>query len=197
MLAIASLHIAKLQNGPVSASLKHYAIGLRSVGKLINHPERQREPATLAAAMLLAFYECWCADHQKWSNHLLGARQLLRVIDFADMSRHIRRARIQRREQGQMRYHQQQQQGLGDNIHDETLRHPASVDEVDENLLGLLMGIDVRYEDRRRVINDNAKEKPREYSQRELDDYELQRDLYWWYCKQDAYQSILGGGRLL
>jgi hypothetical protein len=27
--------------------------------------------------------------------------------------------------------------------------------------------------------------------------YESQRDLFWWYCKQDAFQSILSGNRLL
>lgn len=35
------------------------------------------------------------------------------------------------------------------------------------------------------------------YTERELDVHETHRDLYWWYRKQDAYQSLLGGGRLL
>jgi hypothetical protein len=40
--------------------------------------------------MLLGFYECWSADHQKWSNHILGAKQLVKEIDFAGMTRHIK-----------------------------------------------------------------------------------------------------------
>ena len=111
MLALASLHIAKLQNEPITAALKHYAISLRRVAKCLGSPTRRNEPATLAAAMLLAFFECWTADHQKWSNHLLGARQLVREIDFAGMTRYIKTQKVQKRWEERMRYYQAQQQG--------------------------------------------------------------------------------------
>ncbi|EPE31307.1 Zn2/Cys6 DNA-binding protein [Glarea lozoyensis ATCC 20868] len=194
MLALASLHIAKLQDGPVTASLKHYAIGLRRVGKLINLPNRQKEPATLAAALLLAFYECWCADHQKWSNHILGARQLLRVIDFAGMSRYIKEAKRQREREQNMYY--RQQQALGHNPYDSRFQQPANLGEINEDIVGRLMGTSIPYNDYSRVMDSNSQDDTSNYSQKELDDYEIQRDLYWWYCKQDAYQGVLGGGRL-
>src|SRR6187402_1953472 len=86
MLALGSLHIAKLQRVPITASLKHYAVSLRRLAKSTSSPTRRNYPATLASCMLLAFYECWCADHQKWTNHLIGAKRLLQEIDFKNMT---------------------------------------------------------------------------------------------------------------
>lgn len=34
-------------------------------------------------------------------------------------------------------------------------------------------------------------------TERDIDQYENVRDLYWWYCKMDVYQSMLGGTKLL
>lgn len=199
MLALASLHIAKLQNGPVTASLKHYAIALRRTGKLINNPARQKDPVTLAAALLLAFYECWCADHQKWSNHVLGARQLVRLIDFAGMTKNIKQTKIRQRHEQRIRYYQaNQQHATGHNLFEERMRYQAFIEDVDENLVGILMGKKVRYDQHGQILDDMAQDTSTiQYSERDLELYETQRDLFWWYCKQDTYQSILGGGRLL
>ncbi|CAG8961002.1 hypothetical protein HYFRA_00002542 [Hymenoscyphus fraxineus] len=196
MLAIASLHIAQVQNGPVTASLKHYAISLRRVGKLISSP-KQSEPATLAAALLLAFYECWCADHQKWSNHVMGARQLIRFIDFAGMTKHIKRTKIRQRQNERIRYYQTHPHETGNNAFEERMRYQAYMEDIDENLVGILLGKNVRYDQHGQILDDiphDASEKP--YSEKDIEAYESQRDLYWWYCKADVYQSILGGGRL-
>ncbi|KAG9229751.1 hypothetical protein BJ875DRAFT_177734 [Amylocarpus encephaloides] len=195
MLAMASLHIAKLQNGPVTASLKHYAISLRRVGKLLNLPSRRKQPATLAAAQLLAFYECWCADHQKWSNHVLGARQLVREIDFVGMTRQIKRIKYQRREEQRMMQHRAQS-GDPNDYNDDGTRYQAYTDDVDENIIGRLMGTQLRYDEFGQVLEDHQPEDESPLSERDIEQYELQRDLFWWYCKQDAYQSVLGGGRL-
>lgn len=189
MLAIASLHIAKLQNGPITASYKHYALSLRRVAKSVSLPSRRGHPATLAAALLLAFYECWSADHQKWSNHLLGARQLVREIGFAQMTRYIKRRTIEGRGQ-----HSRQ-----DGDYFDEARFQPHVDEVDENIVGHMMGNKVRYDQYGHIMDDDTPELDdgKEYTERDLEIYETQRDLFWWYCKQDTYQSILGGGRLL
>jgi hypothetical protein len=186
MLAIASLHIAKLQNGPITASYKHYALSLRRVAKSVSLPSRRGHPATLAAALLLAFYECWSADHQKWSNHLLGARQLVREIGFAQMTRYIKRRTSEDRDQQ-----------ADDNFQEN--RFQPHVNEVDENIVGRLMGDQVRYDQYGHIIDEGSSEvhEDKEYTERDLEIYETQRDLFWWYCKQDTYQSILGGGRLL
>src|SRR5882757_6744773 len=155
MLAIGSLHIAKLQNGPIAASLKHYAIGLRRVAKSVGIYSRRRLPATLAAAMLLAFYECWCADHQKWSNHLLGAKQLVREIDFAGMTRYIKNKTARRRQEEQQRYQQTQGQGVPYGLDDRT-RFQPNVDEVDENIVSMLMGKRLFYDRYGQIIDDSV-----------------------------------------
>lgn len=198
MLALASLQIAKLQNGPVTASLKHYAIGLRRVAKSVSLPSRRGNPATLAAAMLLAFYECWGADHQKWSNHLLGARQLVKEIDFAGMSKYKKALKITQREEESARNRQAQQAGTGGYYEDRT-RFQAISKDVDENIVSMLMGTKLRYDQYGHVIDESllVDRGTRCYTEREMETYEIQRDLFWWYCKQDVYQSILGGGRLL
>ncbi len=198
MLALASLHIAKLQNAPSPASYKHYALSLRRVAKSVSVQTRRGHPATLAAAMLLAFYECWSADHQKWSNHLLGAKQLVKEIDFVGLTKYIKKRRAQRHQQELERYHYAHQQGFGFEF-DEVNHFQPDVDELDENIVGILMGRKVRYDQYGQIIEDNKSEGTwdKEYTERDLEIYETQRDLFWWYCKQDAYQSILGGGRLL
>lgn len=197
MLAIGSFQIAKLQNEPITASLRHYAFGLRKVAKSVSNNSRRRQPATLAAAMLLAFYECWSADHQKWSNHLLGAKQLVREIDFAGMTRHIRNKKAHERQEELRRYQQAQVQGGMYGL-DDRARFQPSVDEVDENIVSMLMGKEVFYDQYGQIIDDSVPgDTGTEYSDRDLETYEIQRDLFWWYCKQDVYQSVLGGGRLL
>ncbi|KAL3418253.1 C6 finger domain-containing protein [Phlyctema vagabunda] len=196
ILAIASLHIAKLQNGPIASSLKHCAIALRRVAKSVSLPSRRGQPATLAATMLLGFYECWCSDHQKWSNHLLGAKQLVKEIDFAGMTRYLKTLKAQQRQAEQAaRY----QAGLDAPDHGsfEERYSDRENDEVDENLVNMLMGKRLLYDELGRIIEDKPPEdQGRTYTDEELDIYENQRDLFWWYCKQDVYQSILGGGRL-
>jgi hypothetical protein len=198
MLALASLHIAKLQNGPITASLKHYAISLRRVAKSVSLPTRRGQPATLAAAMLLAFYECWCADHQKWSNHVLGARMLVREIDFAGTTRHIKSMQLQQRQQEHDRMFQAHQRGLG-GFEDDRSRYLVSSEDVDENIVGMLMGKKVQYDQYGQILDDSIPENngSKAYTLRELETHETQRDLVWWYCKFDVYQSLLGGGPLL
>ncbi|KAK0118200.1 hypothetical protein ONS95_012504 [Cadophora gregata] len=196
MLAIASLHISKLQGGPITASYKHYALSLRRIGKSVGLPTRRGHPATLAAALLLAFYECWAADHQKWSNHLLGAKQLVKEIEFAGMTRYIKRKKAQKRQEVIERQHYAYDNGLEYDFDDQD--HLRAHDEVDENVVGILLGRKVSYDEYGQIIDDsrNADIWDKEYTERDLEIYETQRDLFWWYCKQDTYQSILGGGKL-
>ena len=197
MLALASLHIEKLQGVPNTASLKHYHISLRRVARSVGLPSRRGHPATLAAALLLAFYECWSAEHQKWSNHLFGARQLVREIDFAGMTKCIKNRRAQQRRDDWARQYQAQLQGISPLV-DERNRFQPHIDEVDENIVGIILGRRVRYDQYGQMLDYSEDAGwTKEYSERELEIYETQRDLFWWYCKQDAYSGILGGGKLL
>ncbi|KAM0309913.1 hypothetical protein ACHAO8_008594 [Botrytis cinerea] len=196
MLACASLHIAKLQNTHITASLKHYAISLRRIAKSVCVPGRREHPATLAATMLLAFYECWCADHQKWSNHLLGARTLVRDIDFTGMTRHLKDMRAQLRQEDRAHYRQEQIH-MGKTFIEEKRKFAASLEDVDENIVGVLMGRRLRYDDFGHIIDEVWEDtENRIYSPKDIETYEMQRDLVWWYFKQDVYQSTLSGGKL-
>lgn len=197
MLAIATLHVAKLQNGPITASYKHYHLSLRSIAKAVSLPSRRGHPATLAASLLLSFYECWSADHQKWSDHLLGAKQLVKEIDYAGLTRYIKRQRAQKRQRETERSDYAQEHGLYFEF--DELNHAQPAEEVDENIVGILMGRKVSYDESGQIRDDSSTENKRgkQYSEREIEIYETQRDLFWWYSKQDTYQSILGGGKLL
>ncbi|RFU28285.1 hypothetical protein B7463_g8062, partial [Scytalidium lignicola] len=180
MLALASLHIAKLQNGPVTSCLKHCAIAIRRIAKYVAIPSKIGHPATLAATLLIGFYECWCGDHQKWSNHLLGARQLLRHTDYSGITTYIKSRSVQRHQSLSSSY-QHRRDDFDPEFLDEDHDQYREDDDVDENIIGLLMGKTLRYDEYGQVIDKN---------------YETQRDLFWWYCKQDVYQSLLSGGRL-
>lgn len=198
MLALGSLHIEKLQGVPSTASYKHYALSLRRVARSVSLHSRRGHPATLAASMLLAFYECWSADHQKWSNHLFGAKQLVKEIDFAGLTSYIRNKKAQQQQEAAQRYQHAAQHGLEyefDGLGLETQRS----DDVDENLIGVLMGRKVTYDQYGQIIDESRSQNTwsKEYTERDLVIYETQRDLFWWFCKQDTYQAILGGGRPL
>lgn len=202
MLAMASLHIAKLQNGPIAASLKHYHIAIRKLAKNVGLPTRRRQLATLATTLLLGYYEVISADHSKWCDHLLGAQQLIKQIDFAGMTRYLktRKGRVEQARPGHL-YHHSMALGVTPDYQDEAMggfEHSVE-DEVDENLVGILMGKKLKYAEYGEVFEDA--DEPyngnRKYTQRDLEIFDTQRDLFWWYLKQDAIQSILSQNRLL
>lgn len=200
-LAISSLHIAKLQGRPVIASLKHYHISLRRVARSVSLPTRRGHPAVVAATMLLGYYEVMAADHQKWTNHLLGARQLLKEIDYVGMTRYERQMKRQQREIDQANRHNSIT--MMDAYGQFNVSQPEEyISDIDENLIGTLIGRVVRY-DAPEAVDEFSQYGPpkgntqKRYSPKEMETYECQRDLWWWFCKQDVYQSILGGNRLL
>lgn len=127
---------------------------------------------------------------------MLGAKQLVKEIDFAGMTRHIKRKKAQKRQEVLERQHFAYDNGLEYDFDDQSHLRPH--DEVDENIVGIIMGRKVSYDEYGQVVDDDRIPGwGKEYTERDLEIYETQRDLFWWYCKQDTYQSILGGGKLL
>lgn len=201
MLALASLHIAKLQQTSPTPSLKHYHFALRRVAKALAKPEKRQEVATLAATLLLGFYEVTTAEHNKWNSHLAGARQLVTDIDFVGLGK---RAKAYK---GQMAMNRKIQAYHGAVNGYEHSFGGASLDQdlvleddtVDENLVSMIMGSKTSYNQSSRVLEENevlsAYVKP--LSSKEMENFETQGDLFWWYCKQDMYQSMVSGNRLL
>ncbi|KAI9839296.1 MAG: hypothetical protein M1819_003291 [Sarea resinae] len=202
MLAIASLHIAKLQNSSTTPSLKHYHYALRRIGRCVVS-SRRHESATLAATLILGFYEVMTAEHAKWNSHLAGAMQLMMEIDFAGMTKRIRASK------GHAGYLKMDRSDAGDgSLVPQALfsvggpkTRPSKVMEVDEKLVSIFIGRRLRYDIYGHVIieEDHETESPprTRLSPHELEDFDTKTDLFWWYCKQDMFHSIVSGNGLL
>ncbi|KAI1133764.1 hypothetical protein F5Y10DRAFT_4789 [Nemania abortiva] len=195
MLALGSLQIAKLQKVPPTASLKHYHLALRRIAKNVARPARRTQTANLAATLILGFYEVWNSDHDKWCRHLLGARWIIKEIPLSEMTRAIMAIRMQKRREEMERA----QSGMFGDF--PSMEEPDFLyrdwDLMDVSLLSTIMGREVTYDDLG-MLPEGLSSHPRPkyiYTNKDMERYEQLSDLFWWYCKMDVYQSILGGTR--
>ncbi|KAL8689977.1 MAG: hypothetical protein Q9218_004474 [Villophora microphyllina] len=198
-LALASLHIAKLQQTSPTPSLKHYHYALRRVAKAVGHPTKRREIATLAATLLLGFFEVTTAEHNKWNSHLAGARELILEIDFAGMTKRINayKAETIEMKKGSMYDYKHEQHARDQRrMSFDILRIDK---EVDEALLNILTGYRTRFDEYGQVVelDEPTTHYPHPLTAKEVENFEIQCDLFWWYAKQDMYQSLISGNRLL
>lgn len=205
MLALGSLHIAKLQHASTMPSLKHYHYALRKVAKALGNREKRRNVATLAATLLLGFYEVTTAEHNKWNSHLSGARELVMEIDFAGMARRIEAHRCQQ-EEAEFNFKREMQQHGFSNMYG---RHfvqgalddfPTKTDrQLDRRLISTIMGCEIRYDQYGRLIEGTEPfpDTDEPLTAGDIENFEVQSDLFWWYAKHDIYQSIISRNRLL
>ena len=204
MLALASLHIAKLQHTSSTPSLKHYHYALRRVAKALGNHQKRRDVATLAATQLLGFYEVTTAEHNKWNSHLAGARELILDIDFARMVKRIEAYR-QQQEAVEARLQHEMQHGITnaywhDYAHGVLDNFPSRKDrQLDERLISTIMGWGTRYDQHGQVTDegDPAPHHEPPLTAHDIENFEVQCELFWWYVKHDIYQSIISGNRLL
>lgn len=186
MLALASLHVARLTNASDTPSIQHYAWALKRIHAVVAEKKKRYEISTIAASMLLGFYEILTADHVKWNTHLMGARQLFLETDFCTMTKQFRRMKIERASlrQGKRKFSMVSQPHVEilDQIHD-----------VDERMVSELSGIEVRYDAHGQILTAGDTIPP----ELDLSKFEILKDLYWWYLKQDAYQSVISGNPLM
>lgn len=199
MLALGSLQMAKLQGLPHTASMKHYHLSLRRVARNYQSASRRVQPATLAATMLLGFYEVWNSDHDKWCKHMWGARAILKEIPLRDMTNKILTLKRDRR-----RILEDLNISLGDPDFSDPMLSEYDIDLVDSTLVTRLSGRPVAYDEATPDPNLSystgpipAWTAPTSYTEKDIETYELISDVFWWYCKMDVYQSILGGTPLL
>ncbi|RYP73713.1 hypothetical protein DL771_003426 [Monosporascus sp. 5C6A] len=164
-------------------------------------PGRRAQPANLAATLLLAFYEVWNSDHEKWSKHLLGARWILREIPLAEMTRSIMAMKTEERQRRAQARRFESEDGFADPNGQE--EEPTALhrdwDEVNVDLLRAITGKDLTY-DEFGMLPEEFSMFPRSKKRltaKDIETYERLSDLFWWYAKMDVYQSILGGTRLL
>ena len=204
MLALASLHIAKLQQTSSTPSLKHYHYALRRVAKALGNQQKRRDVATLAATQLLGFYEVTTAEHNKWNSHLAGARELIMEIDFARMAKRIE-AHRQQQEEAEARLKLEMQHGVANTYWHEYAQgaldgFPTRVDrQLDERLISTIMGWGTRYDQLGQITDegDPAFQTESPLTAHDIENFEIQCELFWWYVKHDIYQSIISGNRLL
>ncbi|KAL1883806.1 hypothetical protein VTK73DRAFT_8342 [Phialemonium thermophilum] len=194
ILALGSLQMAKLQGVPPTASMKHYHLSLRRIAKNYQSPQRRTQLATLAATLLLGFYEVWNSDHDKWCKHMWGARAIIKDIPLLEMTRAVVRLKRASR--------QQRREFLDSQLGNPFLSQADDIDgtdfsEVDASLVTQLTGRPVAYEEDGHSFAPGQGQFSSRYTERDLENYEHLSDLYWWYCKMDVYQSILGGTKLL
>lgn len=196
MLALSSLHIARLQGASITPSYKHYAYSLKRLGRSLNHPANRLSVSTLATALLLAFYEVWTAEHTKWSTHLVGAAQLLAELDFRSLTREARRLGAkQMAEEEQFPAHNPQiilnRQQFSENLREKDLR-------PDAELVSAIVGKQISYDDFGTIIEDNGvRQNPKTRSNFDAREFETLQDLYWWYCRHDMWQSCVSGNPLM
>lgn len=221
ILAIGSLQIAKLQLEPPTASLKHYHLSLRRIAKNVGRVSKKTAPSNLAAILILAFYEVWGSDHGKWCKHLLGGRWIIKDIPFPDMSRKVMdiKRRLRRKKDLAMESRLQQQAQLGGvdggpfstfgvfdhvfNPEPDPLQGEADPlyhdwDLIDVPLLNAITGSNLDADVFGFLPEEHSRypRSPGKLTEKDIDHYETLSDLYWWYCKMDVYQSVLGGTRL-
>ena len=194
LVALGALHIAKLQETSEDPSRKHFGYALRRVGKLIGLPQRRNEVPTLAANLLLAYYEVMTGEHSKWSIHLNGVKILIAEIDFSRLTRMIRNMRDQAK--STIATMSPPPDMLWRDIwrssgYPENLLDPKDW-EVDDQLVSELTGTHVQFHD---PYNDDVQ--ALNMTEQDIEDYKTRSDLFWWFCKQDLFSAMLSGNDLI
>jgi hypothetical protein len=139
------------------------------------------------------------AEHSKWSSHVAGAAQLIQDIDFRGITREVRamRARVRARRNAAF-------QSGGWSDFDRSFLEGVSEEDpfadkesdIDEDLISALVGRAIQYDEIGQVEPD--KRKPNlSFTAKDIENFRIQCDLYWLYCKQDLFRSIISGNHLL
>ncbi|CAD0088318.1 unnamed protein product [Aureobasidium mustum] len=174
-------------------SLKHYAYALKRIHSCVGNPKKRLSVPVLAASLLLGYYECMAANHANWQSHINGARQLVVEIDFAGMTKTFKQMKtVKARQDQQMpRF---SATGIPQISPDQSPQDILldQMYEADENIVGAICGTGVSY-DRYGHIGE-AMPPPQPFN---LETYDTLKDLYWWYCKNDAYHSLISTDPLI
>ncbi|CAE7174645.1 hypothetical protein PTNB73_02697 [Pyrenophora teres f. teres] len=198
MLALASLHIARLQGASITPSYKHYAYSLKRLVRSLGHPKKRLSILTLATSLLLACYEVWTAEHVKWGTHLIGAQRLIDELDFRSLTREARRLRAAQTAMMRQFPYQNPEMLIDQKHFNQRLKE--NVVMPDERLVSTIVGKKVSYDDFGMVFEDNGARhdtRPKIPEKLDLQTYETLQDLCWAFSRHDVYQSIVSGHRLI
>lgn len=198
MLALASIHIARLQGASITPSYKHYAYSLKRLGRALGNSKKRLSISTLATSLLLAYYEVWTAEHTKWSTHVVGAAQLMRELNFRLLTREARRLKAAQIAEERQFPSQNPQMLIDHKQFNQRLRDSDLM--PDEGLVSSIVGKEISYDNFGMIFEEdgtrgtNTSQLPGGF---DLRSYETMQDLYWWYTRQDAFQSIVSGNPLM
>ncbi|KAF1939957.1 hypothetical protein EJ02DRAFT_407413 [Clathrospora elynae] len=198
MLALASLHIARLQGASITPSYKHYAYSLKRLVRSLGHPKKRLSMPTLATSMLLAYYEVWTAEHTKWSTHVVGAQRLITELDFRSLTREARRLRAAQTAMERQFPYQNPEMLIDQRQFNQRIQESAML--PDESVVSTIVGKKVSYDDFGMVFEENGARHdttPKLPPKFDLQSFETLQDLYWAYARHDAFQSIVSGNRLI
>ncbi|KAM0458157.1 hypothetical protein ACHAPV_001530 [Trichoderma viride] len=196
MLALASLQLAKLRDSPPTAALKHYHRAIRRVANSVKSPSKRTQPATLAATLLLGYFEVWSSDHTKWCNHLFGARILFREMSLGDMTRSCFPVKRMRQGQEANGYQLGHINSQFYGSHQQPVSPQGGLNNLDYDFLRAITGLVVTPEDYGEGERQPSDKRSAPATDKEIEKYDIICDLFWWYCKMDVYQSMLGGTKL-
>lgn len=185
-MAVGSLQIATLQSTPAIAALRHYHCSIRRNARNVSTPVRNTKPTTVATTLILAYFEVWSSDHTKWCNHLLGGRLLFKQIPLRRMSRIC--LPVKRMREFPSPLSDPKTKPIGPK------RDPS---DLDYGLLSSITGNRVAAEDYGLQHGQPLDDECLWTTEKDIDNYDILRDLFWWYAKMDVYQSMLGGTKLL
>ncbi|KAF4552944.1 Hypothetical protein D9617_8g049570 [Elsinoe fawcettii] len=202
MLALSSLHIAKLTGASTTPSYKHYAYALKAVHHSVGHTSKRNNVPTLAASILLAVYELWCAEHVKWSSHLAGAGQLLIETDFAGMHKKVRQLKLEKAFEKRRGYPTfRRAKAEGDFPHylkakAKQYRDLEQVPDIDPQVVSIMSGRVVNYDDYGQILGDDSNDTDK-HANLDIPKFEILKDLFWGFAKHDMIGSVISGNPLL
>jgi len=176
----------------VAPSHVHYHLALRRLRKALEDDQQRADVTTLVATLLLAYFETMSAEVQKWGNHVRGARNLLKEIDFEDLRDCLE--------------NYEEDVDIEMVVENNSQPYPRQVRRVrrkrDKNLsvvqtiTPFILGTKVRDGRGSSGAYKHSTGGPKVTNLKKLERCHLQADMFWWFAKMDAYHAILGGNPL-
>jgi hypothetical protein len=172
--------------------MKQYHLSIRRLANNVSNPAGRTRISTLAATLLLGYFEVYQSEHASWCNHLFGASILLGEMPIADMTRRCLAAK-------RLRSSSQLADDFDPTDPFSFTQPPPTKrpDELDYELLSELSGTQVTPDQYGLIDGQPVDDAILSATDRDIENYEILRDLLWWYNKLDVYQSFLGGSKLL